>query len=416
LQDYTTNMVEKGRQKIEWARVGMPVLDTVAKRWQKEKPLKGIRVAACLHVTAKTANLVRTIKDGGAGVELCASNPLSTQDDVVAALNEIYEIPTHAVRGEDRETYYRHMHAVLDSKPHITVDDGADLVNTLHGKRSELIKHVIGGTEETTTGVIRLKAMARDGYLKYPMVAVNNAMTKHLFDNRYGTGQSSLDGILRATNHLIAGSNFVVVGYGWCGRGIASRARGMGARVIVVEVDPVKALEAVMDGFQVCSMTAAAPHADLVVTATGNINVVDKRHLEQIKDGAILCNAGHFNVEINIGALEEMSSKRRKVRENVEEFLLKDGRRVYLLGEGRLVNLAAGEGHPVEVMDMSFANQALSVEWLVSEGKSLENKVYPVPEHLDTEIARLKLKAMGVEIEGLTEEQNKYLNSYDIGT
>jgi len=416
LQNYSREMVEKGRQKIEWAKSGMPVLDAISARWQKEKPLDGIRIAACLHVTAKTANLVRAFKEGGAEVSLCASNPLSTQDDVVVALNEIYGIPAHAVRGEDRETYYKNMHMVLDIKPHITVDDGADLVNTVHGKRPELIENIIGGTEETTTGVIRLRAMAKDGYLKYPMVAVNNAMTKHLFDNRYGTGQSALDGILRATNRLIAGSNFTVVGYGWCGRGIASRARGMGARVTVVEVDPVKALEAVMDGFEVCSMTAAAPRADLVVTATGNINVVDKRHLELIKDGAILCNAGHFNVEINIGALEEMSSERRKVRENVEEFFLKDGRRVYLLGEGRLVNLAAGEGHPVEVMDMSFANQALAVEWLVKEGKNLANEVYSVPVDLDTEIARLKLKAMGIEIEGLTEEQKRYLNSYDMGT
>ncbi len=409
-------LTEQGVRKIAWAWARMPVLKAIAKRWEKETPLKGIRIAACLHCTAKTANLVRTLKIGGAQVALCASNPLSTQDDVVAALNNEYGIDTHATRGDDNETYYGHIRTVLDTKPNITVDDGADLVNTVHSERQELIGDIIGGCEETTTGVIRLRAMAKNNYLKYPVVAVNDALTKHLFDNRFGTGQSTMDGILRATNCLIGGSNFVVVGFGWCGRGIASRARGLGARVIVVEVDPVKALEAVMDGYNVLSMSEAAPKADFIVTATGNINVVDKGHLELLKDGAIICNAGHFNVEINIEALEEMSITKSLARDNVEDFLLANGKHIYLIAEGRLVNLAAGEGHPMEVMDMSFANQALSVEWLAKGGERLENKVYRVPDHIDRAIAALKLEAMGISTEKLTEEQEEYLNSWEIGT
>ena len=406
----------KGQQKIEWVRIKMPVVRSISEKWIKEKPFSGYLVAACLHVTAKTANLMRTIKDGGGEVALCASNPLSTQDDVVAALNDIYGINTYAQRGESKESYYNNIHKVLDIKPHVTIDDGADLVNTLHTERPELIENVLGGTEETTTGVIRLKAMAKDRVLKYPMIAVNDALTKHMFDNRYGTGQSTIDGILRATNYLLAGSNFVVVGYGWCGRGIASKARGMGAKVTIVEVDPTKALEATMDGFQVSNMANAAPTADFVVTATGNINVVDSKHLKLMKDGVIVCNAGHFNVEINIKSLAEESKQIKKVRENIEEYLLKDNKRIYIIGEGRLVNLAAGEGHPADVMDMSFANQALSAEYIIREGKNLENAVYPVPQDIDKEIARLKLISMNIEIEEMTEEQVTYLSSWDGGT
>ncbi len=406
----------KGQQRIEWARIKMPVVETISENWKKEKPLAGFRIAACLHVTTKTANLVRIIKDGGGEVALCASNPLSTQDDVVAALNEVYGINTYALRGESKESFYDNIHKVLDLKPHITIDDGADLVNTLHSERPELIENVFGGTEETTTGVIRLKAMANDKVLKYPMIAVNDALTKHMFDNRYGTGQSTIDGILRATNNLLAGSNFIVVGYGWCGRGIASKARGMGARVTVVEVDPTKALEAAMDGYWVSSMNNAAPTADFVVTATGNINVVDSKHLKLMKDGVIVSNAGHFNVEINLKDLAEKSKQVKQVRENIEEYLLEDDKRIFVIGEGRLVNLAAGEGHPSDVMDMSFANQALSAEYISREGKNLENNVYSVPENIDKEIARLKLISMNIEIDDMTEEQVKYLNSWDVGT
>lgn len=410
------NMAVKGRQRIEWARIKMPVLVSISSTWLGEKPLEGLKIAACLHVTTKTANLVRTLKDGGAEVVLCASNPLSTQDDVVSALNEIYGIKTYAVRGESKESFYNNIHKALEFEPNITVDDGADLVNTLHTRRADLIKNVLGGTEETTTGVIRLKAMADNKVLQYPIIAVNDALTKHLFDNRYGTGQSAIDGILRATNYLLAGSSLVVVGYGWCGRGIAARARGMGARVTVVEVNPVKALEAAMDGYQVCSMEKAAPDADIVVTATGNIKVVDKKDLELMKDGAIVCNAGHFNVEINLGALAEMSTEINQVRENIQEYKLNNGKKIFVISEGRLVNLAAGEGHPADVMDMSFANQALSVEWISREGRNMENEVYTVPEHLDREIARLKLKSMGIQIEEMSEEQIKYLKSWETGT
>ena len=414
--DKVSDLAVQGKNKIEWIAQKMPVLNEISKSWEKSRPLKGIKVSACLHVTAKTANLMKALKKGGAEVMLCASNPLSTQDDVVAALNEVYGIDTFASRGESKESFYRNIHTILDLKPNVTVDDGADLVNTLHKERSDLIENVLGGTEETTTGVIRLKAMAEEKVLKYPVIAVNDALTKHMFDNRYGTGQSTIDGILRATNYLIAGSNFIVVGYGWCGRGIASRARGMGARVTVVEVDPIKALEAAMDGYAVSSMGKAAPSADFVVTATGNLHVVSLRHLEMLKDGAIICNAGHFNVEIDLHSLTQKSDEIRQVRENIQEFRMKSGKRVYLISEGRLVNLAAGEGHPAEVMDMSFANQALSVEWIAKEGKKLKNKVYSVPEHLDQEIARLKLISMGMEIEELTPEQEEYLKSWSQGT
>ena len=414
--EHKSELAIKGQQKIEWVGIKMPVVQSISEKWMKEKPFSGYRVAACLHVTAKTANLMRTIKAGGGEVALCASNPLSTQDDVVAALNDIYGINTCAQRGESKESFYDNIHKVLDIKPHVTIDDGADLVNTLHSERPELIENVLGGTEETTTGVIRLKAMAKDKVLKYPMIAVNDALTKHMFDNRYGTGQSTIDGILRATNYLLAGSNFLVVGYGWCGRGIASKARGMGARVTIVEVDPVKALEAAMDGFLVSSMANAAPTADIVVTATGNINVVDLKHLKLMRDGVIVCNAGHFNVEINLKSLAEESKHIKKVREDIEEYLLEDDKRIFVISEGRLVNLAAGEGHPADVMDMSFANQALSAEYIIREGKNLENTVYPVPQDNDMEIARLKLISMNIEIEEMTEEQVEYLKSWNTGT
>ncbi|ACB84266.1 adenosylhomocysteinase [Natranaerobius thermophilus] len=412
----SNNLVEQGENKITWARNKMPVLQSISERWKENQPLKGVRVSACLHVTPKTANLLITLKDGGAEVALCGSNPLSTQDDVVAALNEVYQVPTHAKRGEGKEDFYNRILEVLDIKPHITVDDGADLINTLHSERRELLDNISGGTEETTTGVTRLKAMARDNYLQYPVIAVNDAMTKHMFDNRYGTGQSTIDGIMRATNYLMAGTSFVVVGYGWCGRGVAKDASGLGARVTVVEVDPVRALEASLDGFEVKSMEEAAKNADFVVTTTGNKNVVDKHHLENIKDGCILSNSGHFNVEINLESLEKMSKTKRTVRPDVEEYQLKDGRKVYVIGEGRLVNLSAGEGHPADVMDMSFSNQALSVEYLANEKTNLKNDVYPVPKHLDEGIAELKLKCMGMELEQLTEEQKEYLNSWDVGT
>ena len=411
-----SKLADGGRLKIEWAELEMPVLRSIQKRFAKERPLEGIRVSACLHVTTETANLMRTIQTGGADVVLTASNPLSTQDDVAAALVSHFEIPTFAIKGESNTVYYKHLDAALDHKPHITMDDGADLVSTLHTKRREMLDNVVGGTEETTTGVIRLRAMANDGALNYPIIAVNDAMTKHLFDNRYGTGQSTLDGIIRATNTLLAGKNFVVVGYGWCARGLATRARGMGANVIVTEVDPLKALEAVMDGFRVMPIAEAAKEGTIFCTLTGDLNVIDKAHFEVMRDGAIISNSGHFNVEINIPALEEMSVSKRLVRPFVEEYVLKDGRRIYLLGEGRLINLAAAEGHPASVMGMSFANQALSLEYMVKNADKLENTVYGVPLDIDMEIARLKLEAMGIEIDTLTPEQDKYLNSWEHGT
>ncbi len=410
------SLADEGMRRIRWAASHMPVLRSIKERWAVNQPLKGVRIGACLHVTTETANLVLTLRAGGAEVALCASNPLSTQDDVAATLNEIYGVPTYAIRGEDRETYFRHIQQVLDHRPELTMDDGADLVATLHSERQELVPGVIAGTEETTTGVIRLRAMEKDGALRYPIVAVNDALTKHMFDNRYGTGQSTLDGILRATNYLVAGSTFVVAGYGWCGRGVAMRARGLGASVVVVETDPLRALEAVMDGYHVTDMEEAAARGDIFVTVTGNTSVIDGKHFPLMKDGAILANAGHFNVEINIPALEALSTARRQVRENVEEFELPGGKRIYLLAEGRLVNLAAAEGHPAQVMDLSFANQALSAEWLYNQGRLLEKKVYPVPREIDSMIARLKLESMGIRLERLTAEQERYLSSWQEGT
>jgi adenosylhomocysteinase len=407
---------EGGILRIEWAEREMPVLRSIRERFQKEQPLKGTRVSACLHVTTETANLMRTLQMGGADVVLTASNPLSTQDDVAAAMVSHFEIPTFAIKGESNEVYYKHIHAALDHAPHMTMDDGADLVSVLHKDRRDLLENVRGGTEETTTGVIRLRAMAHDGALSYPIIAVNDAMTKHLFDNRYGTGQSTIDGIVRATNILLSGKHFVVAGYGWCGRGLAMRARGMGAIVIVTEVDALKALEAVMDGFSVMTMAEAAKVGDIFVTLTGDINVVDKHHFESMKDGAIVANSGHFNVEINIPALEKMAESKRLVRPFVDEYKLKDGRKIFILGEGRLINLAAAEGHPASVMDMSFANQALSLEYIVKHADQLEKQVYSVPEEIDHEIARLKLDSMGVTIDALTEEQQKYLHSWEHGT
>lgn len=405
-----------GKERIEWAWRKMPVLHQIRAEWEQSLPLKGIKIAACLHISAKTANLARVLKIGGADLVLCASNPLSTQDDIAAALNVVYEIPTFARRGVDNDSYYKQISAALDMKPDLTIDDGADLVTTLHQERPEQAKGVIGGTEETTTGVVRLRAMARDGALKYPLVAVNDALTKHLFDNRYGTGQSAIDGILRATNYLIAGSTFVVVGYGWCGRGVAARAKGLGARVVVVEVDPFKALEAIMDGHEVTTMKEAAKRADFIVTVTGDIHVLGESHIPYLKDGVILANAGHFNVEIDIPFLAKLATRRQVVKKDIEEFTLDDGRRIYLLADGRLVNLACGEGHPVEVMDLSFANQALSAAWLVAEQGKLEAGVYQVPREIDERVARLKLAAYGVEIEELTEEQKRYLASWESGT
>ncbi len=411
------SLADLGKNRIEWAEMDMPVLrKEIRERFIEEKPLKGIRIGACLHVTTETANLMRTLKEGGAEVYLCASNPLSTQDNVAAALVKHYDIPVFAIKGEDEETYYMHIEEVLKRRPHITMDDGADLISTLHMKHQELIEKVIGGTEETTTGVIRLKAMAKEGALRYPVIAVNEAMTKHLFDNRYGTGQSTIDGILRATNRLLAGSVFVVAGYGWCGKGVAMRAKGMGAEVIVTEVDPIKAIEARMDGYRVMPMEKAAEIGDIFCTVTGNIHVIRKEHFERMKDGAIVCNSGHFNVEIDIPALEKLAVEKRRVRPFVDEYKLTDGRRIYLLAEGRLVNLAAAEGHPASVMDMSFANQALSAEYLVKEGKNLKPDVYVVPEDIDRKVAELKLKAMGIEIDKLTPEQVEYLNSWKMGT
>ncbi|MBI4339511.1 MAG: adenosylhomocysteinase [Chloroflexi bacterium] len=410
------SLARQGVDRIQWAERDMPVLRLIRERFRAERPLQGLRVSACLHVTTETANLAITLKEGGASVVLCASNPLSTQDDAAAALVSVYGIATHAIKGEDNDTYYRHIRSALEHGPQVTMDDGADLVTVLHTERQDLLKDVIGGTEETTTGVIRLKALAAEGRLRYPIVAVNDADTKHLFDNRYGTGQSTLDGITRATNLLWAGRKVVVAGYGWCGRGVALRARGMGAHVIVTEVDPVRALEAVMDGYQVMPMLEAARVGDVFITTTGGIHAVDEAHLRVMKDGAVLANSGHFNVEINIPALERMSETHRKVREYVEEYALEDGRKLYLLGEGRLINLAAAEGHPSSVMDMSFANQALAVEYLARHARGLAPGVYPVPRALDREIGRLKLVAMGVGIDTLTEEQERYLASWEGGT
>jgi adenosylhomocysteinase len=411
------NQAEGGRRRIDWAEREMPVLRQISERFDKEKPLKGVRVSACLHVTTETANLMRTLQAGGADIVLTASNPLSTQDDVAAALVNQYEIPTYAIKGEDNVTYYKHIGAALDHKPHMTMDDGADLVSTIHKDRRELLDTIIGGTEETTTGVIRLRAMAADKMLQFPVIAVNDAMTKHFFDNRYGTGQSTIDGIIRATNVLLAGKNFIVAGYGWCGRGLAMRARGMGAQVIVTEVDPLKALEAVMDGYQVMPMAEAARIGDIFCTLTGDINVVDTQHFEVMKDGAIVANSGHFNVEINIPSLQNMSKGDPKlVRPFVEQYETKDGRKINLLGEGRLINLASAEGHPASVMDMSFANQALAAEYMVKNADKLEKTVYAVPAEIDAEIARIKLEGMGVSIDVLTPEQVKYLNSWEEGT
>jgi adenosylhomocysteinase len=409
-------LADLGKKRIEWANQSMKVLQIIRKEFIKNQPLKGIRVSACLHVTAETANLMIALRDGGADVALCASNPLSTQDDVAASLVRDYNVPVFAIKGEDNDSYYSHIMAAVDHRPQITMDDGADLVSVLHTKRTAELANVIGGTEETTTGVIRLRAMAKEGVLRYPIVAVNDADTKHLFDNRYGTGQSTIDGIIRATNFLLAGSKFVVAGYGWCGRGLASRARGTGAEVIVTEVDPTKALEAVMDGYRVMSMEEAAKLGDVFCTVTGNKNVLAKQHFELMKDGAIISNSGHFNVEIDIPALEKMSSSKRTTRTFVEEYSLKDGRRINLLGEGRLINLAAAEGHPASVMDMSFADQALSLEYMVKNYASLEKKVYTVPAELDKRVAKLKLESLGIKIDRLTSEQEEYLASWNEGT
>ncbi len=409
-------LAELGKQRIEWADRDMPVLAQIRERFERERPLDGLRISACLHVTTETANLARTLKAGGADVVLVASNPLSTQDDVAASLVQDYGISTYAIKGEDEETYYSHLTAAIDHAPQITMDDGADVIGVLHGDRREMLDGIIGGTEETTTGVIRLKALEAEGKLAFPVVAVNEANTKHMFDNRYGTGQSTLDGLLRATNILIAGRKCVVGGYGWCGRGLASRLKGMGAHVIVIEVDPLAALEAVMDGFDVMTVADAAKEGDVFITATGNIHVLRREHFEHMKDGAIIANTGHFNVEIDIPGLDELADGSREVRPYVQEYSLRNGRKVYLLAEGRLLNLASAEGHPAAVMDMSFANQALSAEYMAQNAASLEKTVYVVPEEIDAEIARLKLYSMGVEIDALTEEQQKYLASWDQGT
>jgi len=409
-------LAEKGRQRIEWARSAMPVLRMIEERFSREKPLQGIRVSACLHVTSETANLMRALQAGGAEIRLCASNPLSTQDDVAASLVKDFGIPVFAIKGEDTDTYYRHINAALDIRPTLTMDDGADTVGVIHSQRMDLAPNVIAGTEETTTGVIRLKSMEKAGVLKYPIIAVNDADTKHFFDNRYGTGQSTVDGILRATNLLLAGARFVVCGYGWCGRGVAMRARGAGANVMVVETDPLKGLEAVMDGYTVLPMLEAARLGEIFVTVTGNIHIIRREHFEVMRDGAVLCNSGHFNVEIDIPALESLAKDHSPVRDLVEEYRLRDGRRIYLLGEGRLINLAAAEGHPASVMDMSFANQALASEYAVEHRGTLEKKVYRVPHAIDAEIARLKLRSMGVTVDTLTEEQRKYLESWEMGT
>jgi adenosylhomocysteinase len=411
-----SSQAEGGRRRITWANREMPVLAKIRERFEKERPLEGMRVSACLHVTTETANLMTTLQAGGADIVLTASNPLSTQDDVAASLVMHNEIPVYAIKGEDNATYYKHIHAAIDHKPHITMDDGADVVSTLHKDRRDALSGVIGGTEETTTGVIRLRAMAADGALEFPVIAVNDAQTKHFFDNRYGTGQSTIDGIIRATNILLAGKTFVVAGYGWCGRGLASRARGMGANVIVTEVDPLRALEAVMDGFRVMPMLEAAKIGDIFCTLTGDINVIDEHHFAVMKDGAIVSNSGHFNVEINIPSLEAMSKEKQLVRPFVDQYHLKDGRQIHILGEGRLINLVSAEGHPASVMDMSFANQALAAEFMVKNAESLSRSVYGVPKEVDEEIARLKLAAMGIEFDTLTEEQVKYLKSWEEGT
>jgi adenosylhomocysteinase len=409
-------LAEKGRERIEWAGREMKVLALIRERFEKERPLQGIRVAACLHVTTETANLLSTLKAGGAEVSVCASNPLSTQDDVAAALCEHDGVHAYAVRGEDDETYYRHIRSVLEHHPQVTLDDGADLVSTLHKERQDQLREIMGGTEETTTGVIRLRAMAEQGRLGYPIVAVNDAMTKHLFDNRFGTGQSTIDGIIRATNFLLAGRMVVVCGYGMCGRGVASRARGLGAQVVVTEVSPLAALEAAMEGYRVLPIREAARAGDIFVTVTGDTTVIAREHLEVMKDGAVLANSGHFDVEIDKGALESMAVERRRLRESVDEYRMPDGRRIHLLAEGRLVNLAAAEGHPAAVMDMSFANQALCVEWIVRNAEGLERAVHPVQPEIDSEVARLKLQAMGIEIDTLTPEQESYLRSWEEGT
>jgi adenosylhomocysteinase len=409
-------LAEKGRLRIEWAAQSMPVLRSIKERFAVEKPLKGIRMAACLHVTTETATLAQTLKAGGAEVQICASNPLSTQDDVAASLVTHDGIPVFAIKGEDKDTYYRHIHAALAYSPQVTMDDGADLVTTIHSERKELLPGILGGTEETTTGVIRLRSMAEKGVLQYPIIAVNDADTKHLFDNRYGTGQSTVDGIIRATNRLLAGSNFVVSGYGWCGRGVAMRAAGMGARVMITEIDPLRALEAVMDGYQVMPMAEAAPLGDFFCTLTGDIRVLRREHFEVMKDGAIVCNSGHFNVEIDLDSLAELAVARRDIRDFVEEFTLRNGCRLYVLGEGRLINLAAAEGHPSSVMDMSFANQALCSEYMIKHAANLKKQVYRVPTLIDKEIARLKLASMGIQVDVLTEEQEKYLHSWEMGT
>jgi adenosylhomocysteinase len=410
------DLADQGKKRIEWANQSMPVLQSIRKDFIKNQPLKGMRISACLHVTTETANLMITLRDGGADIVLCASNPLSTQDDVAASLVKDYGISVFAIKGEDNESYYAHIMSALDHKPHMTMDDGADLVSVALTKRKEVLDGIIAGTEETTTGVIRLRAMAKAGELKYPIIAVNDALTKHMFDNRYGTGQSTMDGVIRCTNALIAGSKFVVAGYGWCGRGLASRAKGMGADVIVTEIDPTKAIEAVMDGFRVMSMLEAAKIGDIFVTVTGNKNVLAKEHFEVMKNGAVVANSGHFNVEIDIPALEKLSKSKRATREFVEEYAMGDGRKIYLLGEGRLINLAAAEGHPASVMDMSFANQALSAEYLVKNYKTLEKSVFAVPVDLDKKVAKLKLEAMGVKIDKLTSEQEEYLASWSEGT
>ena len=409
-------LAEQGKLSVEWAYKSMPVLALIRKRFAKEKPLKGLRLGACLHVTTETASLMETLKAGGAEVRLCASNPLSTQDYVAAYLVRFHSIPVFAVKGEDTDTYYRHIHAVLDMKPHLTMDDGADLVSMIHAKRKDCIRGIIGGTEETTTGVIRLRAMARRGVLRFPIIAVNDARTKYMFDNRYGTGQSTIDGIIRATNRLVAGSVFVICGYGWCSRGLAMRAHGLGASVVVTEVDPLKALEAVMDGYRVMPIGEAAAIGDFFCTLTGDINVIRREHFLRMKDGAIVSNSGHFNVELDLAGLGQITRKTRKIREFVEEHTLTNGRRIYVLGEGRLINLAAAEGHPSSVMDMSFANQALSAEYLAKNVKSLKKEVYAVPQDIDKEIARLKLDSMGVRIDTLTAEQKQYLSSWEMGT
>lgn len=409
-------LADEGKRRSEWAAQQMPVLADITERFKKEKPLKGITVAACLHVTTETGNLMVALKEGGANVNICASNPLSTQDDVAAHLVKNHKISVFAIKGEDNKTYYNHIYSVLDAKPNITMDDGADLVSVLHKEKTDLLEHIIGGTEETTTGVIRLKSMANDGVLKYPIIAVNDANTKHFFDNRYGTGQSTLDGIIRATNRLISGTTFVVCGYGWCGKGLAMRARGMGAQVVVTEVDPLAGLEATMDGFRVLPIAKAAPIGDFFCTVTGNLHVIRKEHFEKMKDGAIVANSGHFNVELDLEGLDEIAKSKKEVRSFVDEYTLPNGRKINVLGGGRLINLAAAEGHPSSVMDMSFANQSLCAEYMAKNHKDLDNDVHNVPTKIDESIAKIKLKALGVKIDTLTPEQKKYLSSWEFGT